>query len=121
MLPLVFLTSRGGMTSSAVVARGMGKCCVAGCTDAHINEEKKILTINGHQFQEGDWITLNGTTGEVIAGQVDLIEPELTGDFGTLMGWADEIRRLEIRTNADTPHDSQVARDLSRRYWFMSY
>lgn len=107
------LTSRGGMTShAAVVARGMGKCCVAGCTDAHINEEKKILTINGHQFQEGDWITLNGTTGEVIAGQVDLIEPELTGDFGTLMGWADEIRRLEIRTNADTPHDSQVARDF---------
>lgn len=107
------LTSRGGMTShAAVVARGMGKCCVAGCTDAHINEEKKILTINGHQFQEGDWITLNGTTGEVIAGQVDLIEPELTGDFGTLMGWADEIRRLEIRTNADTPHDSQIARDF---------
>ena len=107
------LTSRGGMTShAAVVARGMGKCCVAGCTDAHINEEKKILTINGHQIQEGDWITLNGTTGEVIAGQVDLIEPELTGDFGTLMGWADEIRRLEIRTNADTPHDSQVARDF---------
>lgn len=107
------LTSRGGMTShAAVVARGMGKCCVAGCHDAQISEVNKTLTINGHQFKEGDWLTLNGTTGEVIQGQVELIEPELTGDFNTLMEWADEFRVLGIRTNADTPHDSEVAREF---------
>ncbi len=107
------LTSRGGMTShAAVVARGMGKSCVAGCSDAKINEEKRVINIGGHQLKEGDWLTLNGTTGEVILGQVELIDPELTGNFNTLMEWADEFRKLGVRTNADTPHDSQVARDF---------
>ncbi len=107
------LTSRGGMTShAAVVARGMGKCCVAGCGDARINEAQRVVNIGEHQIKEGDWITLNGTTGEVILGQVDLIDPELTGDFNTLMSWADEFRKLGVRTNADTPQDSQIARDF---------
>ena len=107
------LTSRGGMTShAAVVARGMGKCCVAGCGDARIDEKKKIVNINGHVLKEGDWITLNGSTGEVILGKTKLIDPELTGNFGTLMAWADEYRALGIRTNADTPHDAQVAREF---------
>ena len=107
------LTARGGMTShAAVVARGMGKCCVAGCGDAKIDEKNKIVNINGHVLKEGDWITLNGSTGEVILGQVKLIDPELTGNFGTLMAWADEYRALGVRTNADTPHDAKVAREF---------
>lgn len=107
------LTARGGMTShAAVVARGMGKCCVAGCGDARINEAKREVNINGTILKEGDWITLNGTTGEVILGKVDLIDPELTGNFGTLMEWADEFRALGIRTNADTPNDARVAREF---------
>ncbi len=107
------LTARGGMTShAAVVARGMGKCCVAGCGDAKINEAAKTLTMNGTTLKEGDWLTLNGTTGDVVVGKVDLIEPQLTGNFGTLMEWADEFRQLGIRTNADTPHDSATAREF---------
>jgi len=107
------LTARGGMTShAAVVARGMGKCCVAGCGDVVINEEQRRFTVGDIVVNEGDYITLNGTTGEVILGEVDLIQPELSGDFGRLMEWADEIRVLKIRTNADTPHDAQVARDF---------
>ena len=107
------LTARGGMTShAAVVARSMGKCCVAGCGDAKIDEMNKIVNINGHVLKEGDWITLNGSTGEVILGQVKLIDPELTGNFGTLMAWADEYRALGVRTNADTPHDAKVAREF---------
>jgi len=107
------LTARGGMTShAAVVARGMGKCCVAGCGDAKIDEKSKTLNINGHVLHEGDWLTLNGSTGEVILGQVKLIDPELTGNFGTLMAWADEYRALGVRTNADTPHDAKVARQF---------
>ena len=90
----------------------MGKCCVAGCGDARIDEKKKIVNINGHVLKEGDWITLNGSTGEVILGKTKLIDPELTGNFGTLMAWADEYRALGIRTNADTPHDAQVAREF---------
>ncbi len=108
-----FLTSRGGMTShAAVVARGMGKCCVAGCGDALVNAEEKTLTIKDKVFKEGDWLTLNGSTGEVILGQVDLVEPEITGNFGTLMAWADKYRYLKVRTNADTPHDAKVAREF---------
>jgi pyruvate,orthophosphate dikinase len=107
------LTARGGMTShAAVVARGMGKCCVAGCGQLKINAKAKTLIIGTKTYTEGDYITLNGTTGEVIDGQVELITPELTGDFGQLMTWADEFRTVGVRTNADSPHDSQVARDF---------
>ena len=106
------LTARGGMTShAAVVARGMGKCCVAGCSAVHIFKESEC-EIAGIQFKAGDFITLNGTTGEVIEGNVELIEPEPTGDFAELMQWADDIRKLKVRTNADTPHDAQNARKL---------
>ncbi len=107
------LTSRGGMTShAAVVARGMGKPCVAGCSDAIINEDKKIMKIGDFEIKEGDYITLDGATGEVIKGQVPVVDPELSGDFEKLMKWADEFRKLKIKTNADTPHDAQVARDF---------
>ncbi|NLL43673.1 MAG: pyruvate, phosphate dikinase [Firmicutes bacterium] len=107
------LTARGGMTShAAVVARGMGKCCVAGCAAAQISEANKTLTFGDTVLNEGDWVTLNGTAGEVIVGKVDMIEAEVAGDFATLMEWADEFRALGIRTNADTPHDSQTALDF---------
>ena len=105
------LTARGGMTShAAVVARGMGKCCVAGCGAINISEVQKYFTVNELIVKEGDYITLNGTTGEVILGEAPLVTPELTGDFGIFMKWVDEFRRLGVRTNADTPHDSAVAR-----------
>ncbi len=105
------LTARGGMTShAAVVARGMGKCCVAGCSDITVNEAAKEFQAGELRLTEGDHITLNGSTGEVIEGAVKLIDPELSGDFGTLMEWADEFRKLGVRTNADTPGDSQTAR-----------
>jgi len=105
------LTSRGGMTShAAVVARGMGTCCVAGCGALIISEKDKKITCGDLTISEGDWITLNGSTGEVILGQVALVEPELTGNFGKLMEWADEFRVLKIRTNADTPQDAKQAR-----------
>ncbi|MCL2102746.1 MAG: pyruvate, phosphate dikinase, partial [Syntrophorhabdaceae bacterium] len=104
------LTARGGMTShAAVVARGMGKCCVAGCTAVHIDEETKVMTIGSHTFREGDFITLNGSTGEVIMGEVPLVPPDLSGDFNMIMKWADEIRELGIRANADTPEDARMA------------
>ncbi len=107
------LTARGGMTShAAVVARGMGKCCVAGCGEAVVDEANKKVTINGHVFKEGDWMTLNGSTGDVILGQAPLVEPEIAGSFQTLMTWADEVRTLQVRTNADTPHDAKEARDF---------
>ncbi|MBI5025664.1 MAG: pyruvate, phosphate dikinase [Nitrospirae bacterium] len=107
------LTARGGMTShAAVVARGMGKCCVAGCGAININEENKYFAVNNLIIKEGDYITLNGTTGGVIIGQVPLVKPELTEDFRTLIKWADQFRRLKVRTNADTPKDSKVARDF---------
>lgn len=107
------LTARGGMTShAAVVARGMGKCCVAGCGDITVYEEERKFVAGDIVVKEGDWITLNGSTGEVILGQVDLIQPQLSGHFAKLMQWADEIRTLKVRTNADTPRDAQVARDF---------
>ncbi|MGA1791560.1 MAG: pyruvate, phosphate dikinase, partial [bacterium] len=107
------LTARGGMTShAAVVARGMGKCCVAGCGALTINEQRAQMTVKGQVINEGDFITLNGSTGEVILDQVPLVQPELSGDFGILMSWADENRRLKVRTNADTPKDAQVARNF---------
>lgn len=105
------LTARGGMTShAAVVARGMGKCCVAGCGAININEEGKYFIVDTHLVKEGDYITLNGTTGEVILGQVALTQPELTGDFTTIMKWVDEFRKIGVWANADTPKDARVAR-----------
>jgi pyruvate,orthophosphate dikinase len=105
------LTARGGMTShAAVVARGMGKCCIAGCGAININEVQRYFTVNDLTVKEWDYITLNGTTGEVMLGQVPLVTPELTGDFGTFMKWVNEYQKLGVRTNADTAHDSEVAR-----------
>ncbi|WP_457565901.1 pyruvate, phosphate dikinase [Caldithrix abyssi] len=107
------LTARGGMTShAAVVARGMGKCCVAGCSALEIDYKEKTMTVDGAVYKEGDWISLDGSKGEVIEGKVPTVEPKLSGNFGKLMSWADEIRKLKIRTNADTPHDSEVARNF---------
>ncbi len=107
------LTARGGMTShAAVVARGMGTCCVAGCGELQISYKNKTMTVNGKVYKEGDWISLDGSKGQVIEGKVPTIDPELSGDFGKLMGWADEVRKLNVRTNADTPHDSTVARNF---------
>ena len=107
------LTSTGGMTShAAVVARGMGKPCIAGCKEAHVDDKIKTLEIHGQVFGEGDVITLDGATGEVMRGAMPTVEPELTGEFDELMSWADEVRKLKIRTNADTPFDAQVARRL---------
>jgi len=105
------LTGRGGMTShAAVVARGMGTCCVAGCSEIKIDEEKKIFTDKeGNVYKEGDWISLDGSTGYVYAGQLPTVEPEITGYFSTFMEWADEIRTLKVRTNADTPADAAQA------------
>jgi len=104
------LTSRGGMTShAAVVARGMGKCCICGCGDAKINEEEGTLTIGNEVFKEGEYISLNGTTGNVFKGKMPVRDPEVSGDFGTLLSWADEIRTMKVRTNADTPKDAAVA------------
>jgi len=104
------LTSRGGMTShAAVVARGMGKCCVAGCADIVINYAKKTLTAGGKVLTQGDWISLNGSTGAVYVGKVDTVDPKLTGPFGIIMKLADKYRKLGVRTNADTPHDAAVA------------
>lgn len=107
------LTARGGMTShAAVVARGMGTCCVAGCADLNIDEKGKKFTIKskGIVIKEGDFITLDGSDGRAYQGKVTTRDPELSGDFATIMSWADEIRKLSVRTNADTPHDAQVAR-----------
>lgn len=104
------LTKRGGMTShAAVVARGMGKCCVAGCTDAIIDEEAKTLILNGKTYHENDTISIDGSTGNVYEGAVKTVEPELTGYFGRLMKWADEYRDLHVRANADTPKDAVQA------------
>jgi pyruvate,orthophosphate dikinase len=108
------LTARGGMTShAAVVARGMGKCCVAGCGDIKVDYANQCFTAkNGVVVKKGDMITLDGSKGEIMLGAVPTVSAELTGDFGTLMGWVDGIRRLKVRTNADTPHDAKVARQF---------
>lgn len=107
------LTSTGGMTShAAVVARGMGKPCIAGCKDAQVDDKTKTLQIGTHFFKEGDVITLDGSTGEVLMGAVPTVDPSLSGEFDELMQWADDVKRLKIRTNADTPHDAEVARRL---------
>lgn len=105
------LTARGGMTShAAVVARGMGKCCVAGASAVRIHEQTKIMKIDDKEFHEGDFISLNGSTGEIYAGEIEKVNPSLSGAFGTFMEWADEIRTMQVRTNADNPRDSQQAR-----------
>ncbi len=103
------LTARGGMTShAAVVARGMGKPCVAGCGDITVHEAQRTFEVKGQVLREGDWITLDGGTGNLILGKVPLIQPELSGDFATLMRWADAVRTIGVRTNADTPADAQA-------------
>ena len=107
------LTATGGMTShAAVVARGMGKCCVAGCGAIRIDEKAKKFSVGGATISEGDIITINGSTGEVIKGAAKLIEPELSGEFAEILAWADSFRSLGVRTNADTPADSKTARDF---------
>lgn len=105
------LTARGGMTShAAVVARGMGKCCVSGCESITISyKNKTITTSDGKVIKEGDVITLNGTLGKVYAGALDVTDPEISGDFDKIMKWADKYRRLNVRANADTPHDTKMA------------
>ena len=104
------LTSRGGMTShAAVVARGMGKCCVAGCNEAIVDENAKTLLVNGKTYNEGDYISLDGSTGNVYAGEIKTVAPELSGNFEKLMNWADDIRELKVRTNADNPRDAAQA------------
>jgi len=107
------LTARGGMTShAAVVARGMGKCCVSGAGALVIDYKKRTIHVDGVEIKEGDWISLNGTTGEVFEGKIDTKDPELSGNFGKLMALCDKYTKLGVRTNADTPNDSQVARDF---------
>ncbi len=107
------LTARGGMTShAAVVARGMGKPCVAGAGELHIDYSAQLLRVNGVTIKKGDWVTLDGGTGEVFAGQLPTVEPTLSGDFGTLMGWADEFRTMGVRANADIPRDAKAARNF---------
>ncbi|MEA4870079.1 MAG: pyruvate, phosphate dikinase [Christensenella sp.] len=104
------LTARGGMTShAAVVARGMGTCCVAGCSEANISEKKKTLVIGSKTFQEGDWLSLDGSTGNIYGEALPTIDAQVSGNFAAIMQWADECRTLHVRTNADTPHDAEVA------------
>ncbi len=107
------LTVRGGMTShAAVVARGMGTCCVSGCGEIKINEEEKFFELGGYTFREGDYISLDGTTGKIYKGDIKTVEPSIGGDFGRVMAWADKYRKLMVRTNADTPADTAKAVEL---------
>ena len=107
------LTARGGMTShAAVVARGMGRPCVSGAGSLSINAREKVMRVGDREVREGDMVTIDGATGEVMAGQVPTVQPELSGDFGTLMTWADEVRRLKVRANAETPLDCRTAREF---------
>lgn len=110
------LTARGGMTShAAVVARGMGKCCVSGAGALKISYKERTLTVGDVVMKEGDWMSLNGSTGDVYEGKIDTRDPELSGDFGSLMELSDKHARMYVRTNADTPHDAQVARDFGAK------
>ncbi len=107
------LTVRGGMTShAAVVARGMGTCCVSGCSEIAMDEENKVFTLAGNTYHEGDAISLDGSTGNIYDGIMPTVEATVGGDFGRIMGWADKYRVLQVRTNADTPKDAQTAREL---------
>ncbi len=104
------LTARGGMTShAAVVARGMGKCCVAGCSEIYVDEDEKYFQVGDTVYKEGDWISLDGNTGTLYNGKLGTIEVALTGDFALLLSWADEVKKLGVRTNADTPKDAETA------------
>ncbi len=110
------LTARGGMTShAAVVARGMGKCCVSGAGALNINYKKRTMTIDGREFKEGDFISLNGTTGEVFEGKIKTMDPEMSGDFADLMELTEKHTRMYVRTNADTPKDAKVAREFGAK------
>ena len=107
------LTVRGGMTShAAVVARGMGTCCVSGCGDINMDEENKKFTLNGQTFTEGSEISIDGTTGNIYVGLIPTVDATIAGEFGRIMAWADKYRRLKVRTNADTPTDARKAREL---------
>ena len=107
------LTVRGGMTShAAVVARGMGTCCVSGCGDIAMDEANKKFTLAGKEFHEGDWISIDGTTGKIYDGKIPTVDATIAGEFGRVMAWADKFRRLKVRTNADTPSDAKKAREL---------
>ena len=107
------LTVRGGMTShAAVVARGMGRCCVSGCTEIAMDEENKQFTLSGKTYREGDWLSLDGSTGNIYDGKIATVDAEIAGEFGRIMAWADKYRRLKVRTNADTPRDAKRAREL---------
>ena len=107
------LTVRGGMTShAAVVARGMGTCCVSGCTEINMDEENKVFTLGGKTFHEGDELSLDGSTGCIYDGIIPTKEAEIAGEFGRIMAWADQYRRLKVRTNADSPRDAKKAREL---------
>jgi pyruvate,orthophosphate dikinase len=110
------LTARGGMTShAAVVARGMGKCCVSGAGTVKVNYKQRTMTIDGKEFKEGDFISLNGTTGEVYDGKIDTVDPEISGEFASLMDLAEKHTRMSVRTNADTPKDSRKAREFGAK------
>lgn len=107
------LTVRGGMTShAAVVARGMGSCCVSGCSSIVMDEENKVFTLGGYTFHEGDEISIDGSTGKIYKGLINKVDATITGEFGRIMAWADKYRRLGVRTNADTPKDALKAREL---------
>ena len=107
------LTVRGGMTShAAVVARGMGSCCVSGCGDIKMDEENKTFTLAGEKFVEGDYISIDGTTGNIYKGIIETVDAKIAGEFGRVMAWADKYRKLKVRTNADTPRDAKKAREL---------
>ena len=107
------LTVRGGMTShAAVVARGMGKCCVSGCGEINMDEANKQFTLAGKTYHEGEWLSLDGSTGNIYDGAMPTVDASVGGDFGRIMAWADKFRRLQVRTNADTPHDAAKAREL---------
>ena len=107
------LTVRGGMTShAAVVARGMGTCCVSGCGDINMDEENKKFTLAGKEFHEGDYISIDGSTGNIYDGVIETVDAQIAGEFGRIMAWADEFRKLKVRTNADTPADAKKAREL---------